>query len=85
MLLSEVFCCYCRRRHARARARRTTPSPFLFFRQVALARIQSLKTEILVQTPGKLGSAHPMPQLMIPPRNQRPSFPLTTSGPPESP
>ena len=61
------------------------PSVHSYIHQVALARIQSLKTEILVQTPGKLGSAHPMPQLMMPPRNQRPSFPLTTSGPPESP
>ena len=57
----------------------------MFHHQVALARIQSLKTEMRVQTPGRLGSAHPMPQLMIPPRNQRPSLPRTTSGPPESP
>ena len=40
----------------------------------------------LVHTPGRLGSAHPMPQLMIPARNQRLSSLLwTTSGPPESP
>ena len=43
-------------------------------------------TRYLVQTPGRLGSAHPMPQLMIPARNQRLSSLLwTTRGPPESP
>ena len=43
-------------------------------------------TRYLVQTPGRLGSAHPMPQLMMPARNQRLSSLLwTTRGPPESP
>ena len=40
----------------------------------------------LVQTPGRLGSAHPMPQLIMPARNQRlSSLEWTTRGPPESP
>ena len=52
---------------------------------VTLSKIQDLNLDILVQTPGKFGSAQPMPQLMIPPRNHRPLLPLTTSGPPESP
>ena len=49
------------------------------------SRIQSVNLDIRVETPGRLGSAQPMPQLMIPARNQRPSFPRTCSGPPESP
>ena len=52
---------------------------------VTWSRIHSVNFEILVQTPGRFGSAHPMPQLMIPPKKQRPSLPLTTRGPPESP
>ena len=52
---------------------------------VTWSRIHSVNFEILVQTPGRLGSAHPMPQLMIPPKKYRPSFPFTTNGPPESP
>ena len=56
-----------------------------FFSYVTMERIQSVNLEMRVQTPGKLGSAQPMPQLMIPPRNHRPSLPLTTRGPPESP
>ena len=59
---------------------------FSFFSYcVTIERIQSVNLEMRVQTPGKLGSAQPMPQLMIPPRNHRPSLPLTTRGPPESP
>ena len=39
-----------------------------------------------MQTPGRLGSAQPMPQLIMPARNQRLSSLLwTTRGPPESP
>ena len=53
--------------------------------QVTMFNIQSVNLEIRVQTPGRLGSAQPMPQLMMPPKNQRPSFPFTTRGPPESP
>ena len=52
---------------------------------VTLSKIHSRNFDILVHTPGKFGSAQPMPQLIIPPRNQRPLFPLTTRGPPESP
>lgn len=50
-----------------------------------LCKIQSLNLEIRVQTPGRLGSPHPIPQLIIPARNQRPSFPRSCRGPPESP
>ena len=57
----------------------------IFFSYVTIERIQSVNLEMRVQTPGKLGSAQPMPQLMMPPRNHRPSLPLTTRGPPESP
>ena len=56
-----------------------------FLSYVTMERIQSVNLEMRVQTPGKLGSAQPMPQLMMPPRNHRPSLPLTTRGPPESP
>ena len=59
--------------------------PKFLSRYVTLSNIHSLNFDILVQTPGKFGSAHPMPQLMIPPKNQRPLLPLTTNGPPESP
>ena len=52
---------------------------------VTLSKIHSRNFDIRVHTPGKFGSAQPMPQLIIPPRNQRPLFPLTTRGPPESP
>ena len=52
---------------------------------VTLSKIHSRNFDILVHTPGKLGSAQPMPQLIIPPRNQRPLLPFTTRGPPESP
>ena len=58
---------------------------FIFSYYVTIERIQSVNLEMRVQTPGKLGSAQPMPQLMMPPRNHRPSLPLTTRGPPESP
>ena len=47
--------------------------------------IQFLNLDIRVQTPGRLGSAQPIPQLMIPAKNHLPVLPLTTKGPPESP
>ena len=59
--------------------------PFTIVCYVTLSKIHSRNFDIRVHTPGKFGSAQPMPQLIIPPRNQRPLFPLTTRGPPESP
>lgn len=53
--------------------------------QVTFFRIHGTNLEILVHTPGKFASAHPIPQDMIPARKYRPSFPLTCRGPPESP
>lgn len=50
-----------------------------------MSRIQGTNLEILVHTPGRLGSAHPMPQEMIPAKKYLPSAPRTCSGPPESP
>lgn len=53
--------------------------------QVTFFRIHGTNLEILVHTPGKFASAHPIPQDMMPARKYRPSFPLTCRGPPESP
>jgi len=53
--------------------------------QITISNIQSRNLEILVQTPGRFGSAQPIPQLITPARNHRPSDPRTTRGPPESP
>ena len=48
--------------------------------------LENIFTLYLVQTPGRFGSAHPMPQLIMPARNQRlSSLEWTTNGPPESP
>ena len=52
---------------------------------VTFSRIQLVNLDIRVQTPGKLASAHPMPQLMMPARKYLPSLPRICSGPPESP
>lgn len=53
--------------------------------QVTFFMIHGTNLEILVHTPGKFASAHPIPQDMMPARKYRPSFPLTCRGPPESP
>lgn len=50
-----------------------------------MLRIQDVNLLMRVQTPGMLGSAHPMPHEMIPAKKYRLSEPRTWSGPPESP
>lgn len=63
---------------------------FFFFKwahhdYVTVSSIHGTNFDILVQTPGRFASAHPIPQLIIPARKYLPSFPRTWSGPPESP
>lgn len=52
---------------------------------VTVCSIHGTNFDIRVQTPGRLASAQPIPQLIIPARKYLPSFPFTWSGPPESP
>lgn len=52
---------------------------------VTFSKIQLVNLDILVQTPGRLASAHPIPQLIMPPKKYLPSRPRICNGPPESP
>lgn len=44
---------------------------------VTVCSIHGTNFDIRVQTPGRLASAQPIPQLMMPAKKYRPSLPLT--------
>ncbi|KAH9423495.1 hypothetical protein DERP_003774 [Dermatophagoides pteronyssinus] len=56
-----------------------------FNQLVRQLKIHCLNLVIRVQTPGNDGSPQPIPQEIIPARNQCPSSDCTCSGPPLSP